>query len=120
MSGLNRHTGKELGGWQHLQQSLVDLFTTPIGTRVMRRDYGSAVPDLIDRPQGLDMVLEVTLAMGEALEKWEPRFRLSRVAIEQASPDGSMTIFVKGDYFPRGHLGDFTIFENDRELTFYL
>ena len=120
MSGVNRVTGDVLDGWRHLEQSLWDLFTTPIGTRVMRRDYGSDVPNLIDRPQGIDTVLEVTMAFGEALEKWEPRFRLSQVLIEDANPDGTFQLFVRGDYYPRGHLGDFTIVERDRDLQFYV
>lgn len=120
MSGASRFTGDELDGWRHLQQSLGDLLTTPIGTRVMRRDYGSRVPDLIDRPQGIDTVLEVTMALGEALEKWEPRFRLRIVSIDQAGPDGQFQIYVRGDYYPRGHLGDYSIVEQDRDLAIYV
>lgn len=116
MVGVNRNTGDALGGYQHLMQSIIDIMTTKIGTRVMRRDYGSEIPDLIDRPQGNDTVLEVTMALGEALEKWEPRFRLSRVAITDAGPDGVMEIYIRGDYYPRGHLGDFSIVETDRSL----
>lgn len=120
MVGVNRYDGKELAGWRHLQQSLVDLMTTRIGTRVMRRDYGSDIPDLIDRPQGIDMVLEVTMALGDALEKWEPRFRLSRVSIMDAKPDGVMEIFIRGDYYPRGHLGDYSQVETDRDLQIFI
>ena len=32
----------------HLNQSIADILTTPIGTRVMRPDYGSNIPRLID------------------------------------------------------------------------
>jgi uncharacterized protein len=119
-AGVNRETGKVMTDWAHVMQSILDLMTTPIGTRVMRRDYGSDIPNLIDRPQGRDTVLEVTLALGEALEKWEPRFRLSSVYISDAGPDGEMTVAVKGDYYPRGHLGDFSSVETDRELTLYV
>jgi hypothetical protein len=27
---------------------------------------------------------------------------------------------VKGDYYPRGHLGEFSAVETDRELTLYI
>lgn len=118
--GVNRVDGNVLTGWAHVMQSILDIMTTPIGTRVMRRDYGSDIPNLIDRPQGRDTVLEVAMALGEALEKWEPRFRLSSVYITDASHDGSMTISVKGDYYPRGHLGDFTLVETDRDLVLYI
>jgi uncharacterized protein len=118
--GINRVTGKPLTNWSHVMQSILDIMTTPIGTRVMRRDYGSDIPNLIDRPQGRDTVLEVTLALGTALEKWEPRFRLSSVYISDAGPDGEMTIAIKGDYYPRGHLGDFDEVITDRELTLHI
>jgi phage baseplate assembly protein W len=41
MQGMNRNTGRKLSGVDHLRQSIVDILTTPIGSRVMRRDYGS-------------------------------------------------------------------------------
>lgn len=120
MAGINRFTGEALDGWQHTQQSIVDIFTTRIGTRVMRRDYGSDIPGLIDRPQNRDMVLEVALAAGEALDKWEPRFRLRLVGIEEAGPDGKFAINVVGDYYPRGHLGDYSIVEDGRSFRVYV
>jgi hypothetical protein len=116
--GINRSSGEVLTDWEHVMQSILDIMTTPIGTRVMRRDYGSNIPDLIDRPQGRDTVLEVALALGEALEKWEPRFRLSSVYISDAGADGEMTLSVMGDYYPRGHLGDYTVVETERNLVY--
>jgi len=119
-NGINRHNGEKINEWRHVEQSILDLFTTKPGTRVMRRDYGSDIPDLIDRPQDSNLVLEVALAAGVALDRWEPRFRLRGVGIERAGPDGVMAIDLVGDYFPRGHLGDFTIVETDREFKIRL
>jgi phage baseplate assembly protein W len=115
-NGINKQDGTLISEWRHVEQSILDIFTTRVGTRVMRRDYGSDIPDLIDRPQNKDLVLEVALAAGVALDKWEPRFRLRGLGIESAGPDGRMSIDLVGDYFPRGHLGDFTIVETDREF----
>ena len=50
MRGMHRDTGKTLSGEQHLKQSLQDLLTTPLGSRVMRPDYGSRLFELIDAP----------------------------------------------------------------------
>ncbi len=118
MSGVSNTTGEMLEGWLHLKQSIIDLFRTRIGTRVMRRDYGSDIPDLIDRPAGRDVVLEVTLAAGEAIDRWEPRFRLEGVGVTEAGPDGRFRIDIVGEYYPRGHLGDFTIVETDQRVEF--
>lgn len=41
--GMNRETGKALTGIEHIQQSIRDILVTPIGSRVMRRKYGSAL-----------------------------------------------------------------------------
>ena len=50
MNGINAHTGQALSGIDHLRQSIRDILTTRIGTRVMRRDYGSRLPTLVDNP----------------------------------------------------------------------
>lgn len=116
MAGLSRSNFEVLGGWQHVWQSILDIMTTPIGTRVMRRDYGSEIPNLIDRPGTQDRVVDVAMALAEALEKWEPRFVLDRISLDQAGPDGVFEIGIHGRYFPRGHLGDFSVYEDNRSL----
>lgn len=54
MRGMNASTGKELEGLNHLKQSIVDILTTPIGSRVMRRDYESRLLELVDKPINRD------------------------------------------------------------------
>lgn len=41
MNGVNSRTGKRLSGVAHLRQSVRDILTTPVGSRVLIRDYGS-------------------------------------------------------------------------------
>ena len=38
--GMNTQNGRSLTELDHLRQSIVDILNTPIGSRVMRRDYG--------------------------------------------------------------------------------
>lgn len=109
MSGINRHTGGELDGWEHCRQSLYDIWTTPKGTRVMRRDYGAGLLDLIDRPATPDLIMDALLSIAET-EVWEPRFRVRQLGIESAGPDGVFEIVFDGIYFPRGHLGDYSTY----------
>lgn len=115
--GLNRWTGKPLTGWEHCAQSIRDIITTPIGTRVMRRDYGSRILDIMDRPMSQDTLFEATAIIAEALETWEPRFKLKRVWINDADPSGRFEVSVTGVYFPRGHVGDFSISEGPGNIT---
>lgn len=84
MIGVDASTGKPLSDLDHLRQSIRDILTTRIGTRVMRRDYGSRVPDLIDRPITPRLAVELYAAVAEALARWEPRFRLTRVRMTDA------------------------------------
>ena len=69
----------------HLNQSIADILTTPIGTRVMRPEYGSNIPRLIDQPMNKSWKLKVYAAAAEALDKWEPRIRLEKVSIDAVS-----------------------------------
>lgn len=73
MRGMNAKTGKELSGFDHLKQSIRDILTTPIGSRIMLREYGSRLFDLIDSPINQNTIMEVDSATVEALPPWEPR-----------------------------------------------
>lgn len=109
--GINRRTGKLLTGWDHVEQSISVILTTPIGSRVMRREFGSRLFELVDAPMNDATILEVYVACAEAIEKWEPRFRLSRVLIGDADAQGRISLALFGTYYPRGHLGDFSVEE---------
>lgn len=98
---MNAKTGKALEGIEHLKQSIVDILTTPIGSRVMRRDYGSRLFELVDRPINRDFMLEIYAATAEALQKWEKRFKLEKVKITEVK-EGKVTISVGGIYLPNG------------------
>ena len=49
-TGMHTANGRAVSGLAHLRQSVRDILTTPLGSRVMRRDYGSGLFKLIDRP----------------------------------------------------------------------
>ena len=102
MVGMNSQTGKPLSGLAHLRQSIRDILTTPIGSRVMRRDYGSRLFDLIDAPGAGGTLVDLYAAVAEALENWEPRFRLSRVRHDGVSADGRLRLTLTGEYLPEG------------------
>ena len=84
MSGMNRHTGLAVEGSAHLSQSILDILTTPKGTRVMRRDYGSDLPNIIDQPINGETLIDIYQATAEALDEWEPRLELARVQLAAA------------------------------------
>ena len=101
MTGTGNTTGKHLSGIDHLRQSIRDILTTPIGTRVMRHNYGSRLFELVDRPFNQALKLEIFAAVAEALERWETRFKLTRTRVE-SYVDGEITLTLEGRYLPEG------------------
>lgn len=94
MIGTHAVTGRALSGTAHLAQSIGDILTTPLGSRVMRRDYGSLLPELIDQPFNDATRLRLYGATALALMRWEPRIRLIRVQLFQDDGRGTYTLDV--------------------------
>jgi len=102
MKGMSNTAGKAMSGIAHLRQSIADILGTPLGSRVMRRDYGSRLFELTDAPMNRGGVMDVIIATAEALKKWEPRLHLSKVSVNKATEDGRFNIGVSGIYTPDG------------------
>ena len=96
MRGMSSANGKPLSGTEHLRQSIRDILITPIGSRVMRRDYGSQLFQLIDKPLNESTLVDIYSAVSEALAKWEPRIKLTRVKAEQVSSGGWVRLYLEG------------------------
>ncbi|QAU22888.1 phage baseplate protein [Dyella sp. M7H15-1] len=95
MLGTDANTGKPLEGLAHLRQSVRDILTTPLGSRVMRRDYGSELFALVDKPLTRSTVMDIYGATAKALAKWEPRMRLKAVSADVPAP-GELVISITG------------------------
>ena len=100
MRGMSAENGAPLDGVGHLEQSIRDVLTTPIGSRVMRRDYGSRIFELVDQPFGEALQRQVVAATAEALQRWEPRLRVTKVVVAPASQQGHVSIDLEGEYLP--------------------
>ncbi|MGI0119445.1 GPW/gp25 family protein [Zooshikella sp. RANM57] len=99
MLGMNRYTGKEIGGLEHLKQSIIDILTTPLGSRVMRRNYGCRLHDFIDAPLNQQTIAAFYAAVADALVLWEPRFRLQQITLKRLT-QGTASFELKGIYLP--------------------
>jgi len=71
--GVDRSNGQAIESLEHLKQSLHDLLTTAVGSRVMRRDYGSVLPFLVDQPMNARTLMQMRAAIVHCLTKWERR-----------------------------------------------
>lgn len=116
--GVDRRTGRVITDWAHVVSSLEDLLTTRILSRVMLREYGSTMPELIDAPMNDASLMLFYSAIATACALWEPRVELTNIAFVEASQDGRVTLRMILNYMPRGHLGDRTV-EDVRTAQFY-
>ena len=96
MIGMSNRTGQAIDGDAHLQQSIVDILSTPLGSRVMRREYGSLLFELIDRPINGAIRMLIHAAVAIALRRWEPRLQLTGVLLLGEPQSGSLTLRVQG------------------------
>lgn len=101
MNGMNATTGKSLSGLDHVRQSVTDILTTPIGSRVMRRNYGSRLFELIDSPLTGSTLVDIYAAAAEALGTWEPRLKVTRVQAKRIQ-NGFVEIDLEATYLPDG------------------
>ncbi|KAA8705176.1 MULTISPECIES: GPW/gp25 family protein [Pseudomonas] len=93
---MNRETGGAIGDLDLISQSITDILTTRIGTRVMRREYGSLLPELVDHPFNDATRLRVYAATVMALMRWEPRISLNRVQFLGANLQGQSVLDLDG------------------------
>lgn len=96
MIGMNAKTGRSFTGHQHLAQSIADIVTTPIGSRIMRREYGCPMADLMDWPLNSATRLQAYSAITMAIMRWEPRIRLSRVELAPTDAQGGAVLGIEG------------------------
>ncbi|GHT98458.1 baseplate assembly protein [Alphaproteobacteria bacterium] len=97
MKGMSRITGKYLNDLDHLKQSIVDILSTPIGSRVMKREYGSRLFDLVDKPINKELFPQIYAAIADALQKWEPRLKLEKITITEIK-DSHISVSLNGVY----------------------
>lgn len=89
--GMSAVAGSAIAGDAHLRQSIADILSTPLGSRRMRLDYGSRVPELLDAPMNPGVVADLVATTAQAIRRWEPRVTLRRVAVRLAEA-GRLTI----------------------------
>jgi phage baseplate assembly protein W len=67
----------------------------------MRRDYGSRLFQLVDAPINRATLLDIYASTAEAVDRWEPRYRLESVKAASAAP-GRIELELVGTYLPDG------------------
>ena len=97
MIGMDRRTGLPISGVEHLRQSIEDILTTPLGSRLMRPEYGSTIRRFVDLPVSEGWKSAVQAEAARALKRWEPRLELTQVQVLSVL-DGRITFRLSGIY----------------------
>lgn len=64
---------------ENIKDSILHILTTPLGSRVMRPDFGCILPELIDRPLTQSTLAQIMTGVIEAISFWEPRVSVKKV-----------------------------------------
>ena len=105
MIGMDATTGAKLSGISHLSQSVRDILTTRKGTRVCRREYGSDIPAMVDKPINQSTIIDIIAEAADSIELWEPRLKVTRVTVNSIGT-GSVSLTILG-----------RLVENGKEIT---
>lgn len=96
MRGMQAGTGRPIDGLAHLRQSVADILTTPVGSRIKRRQYGSHLFDLIDQPFNGVTRMRLFGAVATALARWEPRLKLTGLRLTADATPGAFVLHLQG------------------------
>lgn len=92
---MSRQSGTELSEIDHIRQSIEDIISTPIGSRLMRRDYGTQVANLLDQPTSEALYLKCYSTIYSSILRWEPRVQINQLYISEVN-EGQTVLNLEG------------------------
>ena len=112
MAGIDRHTFGVIATLDSAYQGLEVMFTTRLASRVMRREFGGGIVEMLGRRITPPLFSIFQQLVATAIDLWEPRFKVRRIVLAGSAEEvrlGILGIQIEVDYRPRGHLGDETV-----------
>lgn len=73
----------QAGGPEKLKENIIHILMTNVGERVMRRDYGGGVHQLVHDPNNDVLRAIVQHQIAKTIGQWEPRVQLRNVTVTQ-------------------------------------
>jgi phage baseplate assembly protein W len=70
------------GGERNLEESIATILNTKLGERVYRPNFGCRLSDLTFAPMNPQTILLARIYVEEALNRWEPRIKVTGVYAE--------------------------------------
>lgn len=93
---VDRETGALIQGWERIKQSMYVILTTRLRMRLMRLWWGSNFLETQDRPDNAETWAKGIIAASEAINLYEPEFKVERIEITSRGPSGAPVITVFG------------------------
>lgn len=84
-------------GEEAIRNSIFLILSTAPGERLMRRDFGCGIHDLVFQANSVSLRAAVQIRVEEALVKWEPRIDVLGVSVE-TSPEARHHLNIRVDY----------------------
>jgi len=112
MAGIDRRTGAVIDNLTSAYQGVEVILTTRLASRIMRREFGAGVVDLLGRALVPSLFATWMQLVATAIDLWEPRLSVRRIAPTGSVDEirtGHAGLLIEAEYRPRGHLGDFTV-----------
>lgn len=86
-------TVSKSGDLQHITESVMQILYTVIGSRVIRRDFGSLLQSVVFDPNDVTLDVQFDYMIRKALETWEPRIIVGPIGIDRTEwQDGRIEI----------------------------
>ena len=92
---IDIETGAELNRAGRLRRSVQTILGTPVGSEVMRREFGSRLFELIDKPVNATWLTSLYAEAAQAIGRWEPDFIVTGFEPVMKTP-GNITLHIDG------------------------
>ncbi|MES2141913.1 MAG: GPW/gp25 family protein [Pseudomonadota bacterium] len=100
--GMNNQDGSPIADEAHyLRQSINDIINTPLGSRIMRRNYGSNVMELIDSPINEYTLIQIQSYLASTLLFQEKNIALKKLTVQQKLE--KLLVTLEGNYIQSGN-----------------
>lgn len=104
--GMDQHTGRKLTGLDELKQRIGRLFKTRKGSLLLRRNYGSNLPNLVDgkvtEDFRLDIYAETAATLADPANEINDEFKLHRTTFTGDLSRGEVAVDLEGEYLVNG------------------
>jgi uncharacterized protein len=102
---MSRLTGKPISELDSVRQSIMTILTTSIGDRILYRDFGASLDDMLDQPMNSLFVINLRSKIVDSIDKYEPRVAVKFIDIPELRPaEGYIKIRLYTLYIPNGQL----------------